>query len=436
MSSIYLQILFLFLLILVGGYFAMSEMALVSARKARLQELARQGNKRAQRALELATTPNRFLATVQIAITLIGILSGAVGGVTIAERLAGYLARYPVLAAAAPPLAVGIVVLVTTFLTLVLGELLPKRLALSRAERIAMGVAGPMAALARLVAPAVWLLSVSVDGLLRLFRVRPSTEPPVSEEEIKILLEQGEAAGVFEVAELEMVAQVLRLDRRRVSALMTPRPDVVWLDLEDPPEELRRQVVESGYSRFPVSRGKLDEVAGILQVKDLFAKGVSAQGEACWAGDLTESLRPAVFVPETMPALQVLETFRAAASHIALVVDEYGSVQGLVTMNDVLEAIVGEVASEEETEEPEIVRRADGSYLLDGMLSVDEFKELFSVAALPGEERAHYHTLGGFVMTQMGRIPHAGESFDWDALHVEVMDMDGHRVDKVLVTPR
>ncbi len=436
MSSTYLQVLFIFLLILLGGFFAMSEMALVAARKARLQELTRQGNKRAQRALELVRTPNRFLATVQIGITLIGILTGAVGGVTIAERLADYFARYPALAAAASPLAVGIVVLVTTFLTLVLGELLPKRLALSRAESLAVAVAGPMRALAVLVAPAVWVLSASVDGLLRLFRVRPSAEPPVSEEEIKILLEQGQAAGVFEVAELEMVAQVLQLDRRRVSALMTPRPDVVWLDLEDPPEELQRQVGESGYSRFPVSRGTLDKVVGILQMKDLFARGVFAPGEICWAGDLSEALRPAVFVPETMPALEVLETFRAAASHIALVVDEYGSVQGLVTMNDVMEAIVGEVASDEETEEPEIVRRADGSYLLDGMLSVDEFKELFHLPSLPGEERANYQTLGGFVMTQMGRIPRAGDSFDWYILHIEVLDMDGHRVDKVLVTPR
>jgi putative hemolysin len=431
MSSPSLAIVIIFLLILVGGFFAMSEMALVSARKARLQEQARQGDKRARRALELAATPNRFLATTQIGMTIIAILVGAYGGVTVAEPLADGLARNPALAAVAHPLAVGIVVLVTSFLTLVLGELVPKRLALGGPERVAALVAGPMRALAAMVAPVVWLLSVSVEGVLRLLRVRPSAEPPVTEEEIKILLQQGEKAGVFEEAELEMVEQVLRLDRRRVSALMTPRPDIVWLDLEDAPEDLRRRAIESGFSVFPVCRRALDQVLGILRIKDLLA-----QGEACWSGDLTAPLRPAVFVPETMPALQVLEAFRAAASHLALVVDEYGSVQGLVTMNDIMEAIVGEVADDIEPEKAEVVRRADGSYLLDGMLSVDEFKGLFNLGALPGEERANYLTLGGFVMTQMGRIPRSGESFDWEHLHLEVVDMDGHRVDKVLVTPR
>lgn len=431
MSSSATAILIILLLILLNGLFALAEMALVSARKARLQEWARQGNQRARAALDLTATPNRFLATVQIGVTLIGILAGAYGGVTVADNLAAYLARFPALAPAAPALAVGIVVAVTTFLTLVLGELVPKRLALGRAERVATLVAGPMRALAWVAAPVVWLLGVSVEGVLRLLRVRPETGVPVSDEEIRILMEQGQAAGVFEETELAMVAQVLRLDNRRVSALMTPRPDIVWLDLETPPEELRRRALESGFSVFPVCRRTLDRVLGILRIKDLLA-----QGEACWSGDLTASLRPALFVPETMPALRVLEAFRAASSHLALVVDEYGSVQGLVTMNDIMEAIVGEVADDIEPEEPEIVRRADGSYLLDGLLSVDEFKLLFDLSALPGEERGNYQTLGGFVMTQMGRIPRAGETFEWGGLHLEVVDMDGHRVDKVLVTPR
>jgi putative hemolysin len=431
MSSTTLEIVIIILLILLSGFFAMSEMALAAARKARLQEWARQGNKRARAALDLAVTPNRFLATALIGTTLIGVVAGAYGGLTLAVQLAHHLALVPALAGISHPLAVAIVSLAITFLTLVLGELAPKRLALGAPERVASIVAGPMRTLAALVAPAVWLLSLSVDGVIRLLRVRPEVGPPVTEGEIKILLEQGEKAGVFEEAELEMVQQVLRLDRRRVSALMTPRPDLVWLDVEGPREDLRRQVVESGYSRFPVCRGTLDKVLGILQVKDLFSKG-----EACWSGELTAALRPAVFVPESMPALRVLETFRAAASHFALVVDEYGSIQGLVTMNDVLEAIVGEIASEVATEEPEIIPRPDGSYLLDGMLSVDEFKELFHLPALPGEERANYHTLGGFIMTQMGRIPRSAETFDWGALHFEVMDMDGHRVDKVLVSPR
>ncbi len=429
MSSTSLEVLVIVLLIVISGFFAMSEIALISARKARLQEWAKQHNRRAQIALELAATPNRFLATVQIFITLVGILAGAYGGVTIAEKLAEYFARVPALAGVAHPLAVALIVLLITYFTLTLGELVPKRLALARAERIATRVAGPMKALAVVAAPAVWLLSVSTEGVLRLCGVRPSAEPPVTEEEIKILLQQGEEAGVFEEAELAMVERVLRLDRRRVSAVMTPRPDIVWLDAEDPPEEIRRQIVASAYSRFPVSRGSLDAVLGILQAKDFLAQC----GEDP-ATELEGLLRPAVFVPETMPVLQVMETFRQEGTHLALVVDEYGSIQGLVTINDVLEAIVGEVASAGEAEEPEAVQRPDGSWLLDGMLSVDELKDLLDLPTLPGEERGHYQTLGGFVMTQMGRIPQAADAFDWAGWRFEVVDMDGHRVDKVLVS--
>lgn len=429
MSSTSLEVLVIAVLILISGFFAMSEIALISARKTRLQEWAKQGNRRAQTAFELAATPTRFLATVQIFITLVGILAGAYGGVTIAEKLAAHFARVPALARIAHPLAVVLVVLLITYFTLTLGELVPKRLALARAEGIATRVAGPMRALAVLAAPAVWLLSVSTEGVLRLWGLRPSAEPPVTEEEIKILLQQGEEAGVFEEAELEMVERVLRLDRRRVSAVMTPRPDIVWLDAEDPPEEIRRQILASAYSRFPVSRGSLDAVLGILQAKDFLAWCGDDQG-----GDLQSLLRRAVFVPETMPVLQVMETFRQEGTHLALVVDEYGSTQGLVTINDVLEAIVGEVASAEEAEEPEAVQRPDGSWLLDGMLSVDELKDLFDLPTLPGEERGHYQTLGGFVMTQMGRIPRASDAFEWGGLRFEVVDMDGHRVDKVLVS--
>ncbi|HEY3397205.1 MAG TPA: hemolysin family protein [Armatimonadota bacterium] len=428
--STYLEILVLLLMILASGFFAMSEMALVSARRARLQQLAEEGNPRARRTLELVSSANRFLATAQIGITLVGVLAGAFGGVTLAERLDPHLQTIPWLQPYSHPLSVGLVVIFTTYLTLTLGELVPKRIGMSRPEALAMRVSGPMGGLSRLAAPLVWVLGISTEGVLRLLGVRPSAEPPVTEGEIRILLEQGEKAGVFEEAELALVQRSLRLNRRRISGIMTPRPDVVWLDLEDPPEEFRRRLVTEPYSRFPVCRGSLDEVAGILQVKDYLTQVLAGEPE-----DFETILREVLFVPESMPALQALESFERAGRHIALVVDEYGGVQGLVTMNDILGAIVGEGAATEGPEEPEAVRREDGSWLLDGVLSVEELRELLDLPPLPGEERGSFTTLGGFVMSQMGRIPAPAETFDWADYHFEVLDMDGHRVDKVLVTP-
>ena len=430
MSSITLEILLLVLLIVANGIFSMSEMAIISSRKARLQNMANQGNKKARVALDLAESPNRFLSTVQVGITLIGILAGAFGGATISEKLAEYLDQVPLLAPYSKGLSFGIVVMAITYLSLIVGELVPKRLALNNPEVIAASVAMPMKAIAAFASPVVHLLSASTDLVLRIIGIGPSTEPQVTEEEIKVLIEQGTEAGMFEEAEQDMVERVFRLGDRPVSALMTPRPDIVWLDLEDSPEENRKKMMDSANSRFPVCQGGLDNVLGIMPVTDLLARSLS--GEAL---DLTVSLRQPIFVPESTRGLKVLELFKQTGIHMALVVDEYGVIQGLVTLNDILVEIVGDVPSADELDNPQAVQREDGSWLLDGMLSVDEFFKIFAVNDFQGEHRGSYQTLGGFVITHLGRIPNAADHFEWDGMRFEVMDMDGNRVDKVLVVP-
>ena len=424
------QITIVLLLIIANGLFAMSEMAIVSARKARLRQRAEEGDHKARAALELAETPNRFLSTAQIGITLIGILAGAFGGATLAKELGAYLGRIPPLKPYGEAIGLVIVVLATTYLSLVIGELVPKRLALNNPERIAAAIAAPMRALSVIAHPAVRLLSLSTELVLRILGIRPSAEPPITEEEIKLLLEQGTEAGVFQEVEQDMVESVLLLDERRAAGLMTPRPEIVWLDVEDSLEEVRRKMIASPYSRFPVCQGSLDNVLGEVEARDLLARSLCGE-----AFDLKSLLQKPLYVPETMPALKVLEAFKQSGTQMALVIDEYGSIQGLVTLKDILEAIVGDIPSAEELAEPQVVQREDGSWLLDGMLPVEELKEILGIGELPGEEQGLYQTTAGFVMTQLGRIPAAAEHFEWGGLRFEVMDMDGNRVDKVLVAP-
>ncbi|MBE9002153.1 MULTISPECIES: hemolysin family protein [unclassified Nostoc] len=431
MSSITFEILIILVLIIANGVFSMSEMAIVSARKVRLQQLANQGDAKARAALKLAESPNHFLSTVQVGISLIGILTGAFGGATIANRLAVYVKLVPLLAPYSEPISFGIVVLIITYLSLIVGELVPKRLALNNPERIASIVAIPMQALAAIGSPVVFLLSASTDLILRVLGITASTEPQVTEEEIKILIEQGTEAGTFEEAEQDMVERVFRLGDRPVSYLMTPRPDIVWLDLEDTAEENRQKMVDSAYSRYPVCQAGLDNVLGVIPVTDLLAR--SFRGEAL---DLTVGLRQPVFVPESTRGLKVLELFKQTITHMALVVDEYGVIQGLVTLNDIMSEIVGDVPSTDGQDQPQAVQREDGSWLLDGMLPVEEFLELFGMEEWESEERGSYQTLGGFVITHLGRIPAAADHFEWQSMRIEVMDMDGNRVDKVLVVPK
>jgi putative hemolysin len=429
--SIGLEILIIALLIFGNGIFAMSEMAVITARKSRLQEWVKKGNSRAKVALELAQTPNRFLSSVQIGITLIGILAGVFAGRGVAEWMAVYLQSLPLVGDYHQQFGLGLVVLIITFFSLVIGELVPKRLALRHPETIATWVARPLSLFARLSAPMVHLLSASTEIICRLFGKAQSDEPPVTEEEITTLVQQGTKAGVFEEKAEHMVEAVLRLGDTSARSLMTPRTQIAWLDLENSMEQIRAKISASGRSRFPVAAGSLDKVTGIVQAKDLLALTLANKPI-----DLNTLMQEPLFVPRTISALELLESFKKSNKHIALVVDEYGGIEGLLTHHDILEAIAGDIPVGEKPADSKAVRRHDGSWLLDGMLSVDEFKEIFHVDAIPGEKRDAYQTLGGFVFTQMGQVPSVAESFEWRGLRFEIVDMDGKRIDKVLVVSK
>ncbi len=430
MSNVAFQIAVVVLLILLNGFFAMSETALVSSRKARLRQRADEGDRGARTALELADSPNRFLSTVQVGISLIGVLAGAFGGATLAEPLAGTLRGVPALAPYAAPVAFGAVVVAITYLSLILGELVPKRLALNGAEAVASRVSGPMRLISIITSPAVWILSVSTEAVLGLLQARSTPESPVSEQEVEILMEEGARAGVFEEEERDLVRRALQLDDRPVRELMTPRPKVAWLDADDPQEEVLRQAREAGHSYFPVARGDLDGLLGIASVKDAWVR--QASGEPA---DLLGSLRRSPLVPEGAPATDALEAFKRSGLPTALVIDERGHIEGLVTLTDVLEALVGEVPDEDDPAGEAIVRREDGSWLVDGLLAADELKERLGLSALPREGEADYQTVGGMVMDVLGRVPETGDRFEWAGYSFEVVDMDERRVDKVLATP-
>jgi putative hemolysin len=424
-----LKILIVLLLILVQGLFAMGEMAIVSARKARLKQMADEGNKGAAAALSLAEHPSRFFSTVQIGLTLTNIVAGAYGGVKIADNLIVVFAGIPAVAAYADALAFGSVVVVITFLTLILGELVPKRLAVSRPEAIAAGVGRSMALLSRIAAPAVWFLSAVTELVLWLFPMRHGSEPAVTDEEVKLLMQQGTDAGHFHPAETSIVGMALRLGDRRVSALMTPRPQVEWLDLEDPIEETKQKVRNSHYSRFPVAEGGRRHIVGVVEVKDLLASELAGKGF-----DIRAVMKPPLYIPESAPALKALESFRRTGAPIALIVDEYGDFQGIVTLEDLLEALVGDLPEPGQEEEPAVAQRADGSWLVDGMLPIDQLKDAVGMTRLPDEEEGTYQTVAGLVMDRLRRIPKATDSFEIDDYRFEVVDMDGRRIDKVLVS--
>lgn len=417
------------LLIVANGLFAMSELAIISARKVRLQQRAEEGDENSRIALELANSPSHFLSTVQIGITLVGVLSGAFGGATISHEVAKLFRTIPMLAPHSESIALGVVVLIITYFTL-LAELAPKRIALNGPERIAAAAAKPMRLLSVIANPFIRFLSASTDSVLRIGGMQPSTEPPVTEEEIKVLINQAAMAGVLEEAEQDMMERVFRLGDRQVGVLMTPRSKIVWLDADAPREKNRRKISECTHSRFLVCQGKLGNILGVVHVKDLLIRS--------FAGlpfDLKACLKQPLIVLESMEVLKVMELFRESGTQMALVVDEYGTIEGLVTMNDFLEAIIGEIPSGDDSEEPSVVEREDGSWLVDGMLPADELKEVFHIRKLPGEKAGHYQTLGGFMMTHLGRIPRAGDHFECCGFRFEVVDMDRRRVDKVLVEP-
>lgn len=426
-----MEILIILFLIILNGVFAMSEIAVVSSRKPRLQQRADEGDERAEAALALANDPGHFLSTIQVGITLIGILAGAVGARTLSEPLSANIAEIEALVPYSDAIALAIIVAAITYASLIIGELVPKRIALHHPESIASFMAKPMNVLSVVASPLVKFLSFSTDFILRVLGIRPSAEPPVTEEEIKVLLEQGTEAGVFEREEQELVRNIFRLDALRVSSVMRPRLDIFYLDVEDAFEENRRKIIESEYSRFPVCRGGIDQVLGIVQSKDLLAKCLG--GEPI---DLVENTHQPLYVPDSISTMQLLQMFKQTNIHLALVVDEYGDLQGLATLNDVMEAIVGDISAAELAADAEAVQRPDGSWLLDGMLSIDKFKTLFDLDQMPEEEAHNYNTLGGFVMMQLGRVPKAADHFDWEDLRFEIMDMDRNRIDKILVRRR
>jgi putative hemolysin len=422
------EIVVILLLIVANGVFAMAEMAVIASRRARLLQRAAKGDLGAAVAAELSQAPGRFLATIQFGITMIGVLAGAFGGVTIAKRLSLVFAGFPRIAHYADALGMAVVVVSLTFLSLVIGELVPKRIALAYSERIASLVAIPMRALSVAASPIVRLLGFFTDAALRLLGVRPSTEPSVTEEEIRIMMEQGTRDGVFQTAEHELVSGVFRFADRKVGSLMTPRTEISWLDLEESPDENRRRVVEGYHTAFPVCRGALDNVAGVVTLKEIWA---GKESEAPF--DLASAMTEAMVVPEGMTAVKLLERFRDTGKHFSLVIDEHGGIQGLVTPFDILEAIVGGLPTPEDGTEPDAVRRADGSWLLDGMMPIDRFRDLLGIEHLPGEE-GDYQTLAGFAVMQFGRIPAAGDRFTWMGYAFEIVDMDDNRIDKVIVT--
>lgn len=430
MPQALLEILIVLILALANGALALSEIAVVSARPARLEQQMENGVRGAEIALQLAQSPGRFLSAVQVGITLVGVLSGAFGGATIGVRLADLLATIPQLSPYSRLLGVGSVVIATTYLSLIVGELVPKQLALGDPEGYAMRIAMPMDWLARLTSPIVRILNASTDAVVRLLGQGDRQRPPVDEHEIMVMLRRGREAGTFEAAEQELISRVFRLADRSLGSLLTPRPEITWLDVEDDLEHNQALIVDSIHARFPVCRGGLDDVIGVVHAKDLLALTLS--GEPM---DLERAARKAKFVPESTRALEVLEAFKEAGMHIALVMDEYGGLQGLVTTNDVLEALVGEIPVAGERPDLEIRREDDGSWLVDGILPVEELKQVVDLPDLPGEARRVYETLGGFAMMRLARIPRVGDTFHWGGFRFEVVAMDGLRVGQIRFVP-
>jgi putative hemolysin len=416
-------------LILLNGVFAMSEIAIVSSRRTRLLQMADAGGTGARHALKLASEPTRFLSSVQVGITSIGILNGAIGEASIASRLRTSIEHVPVLTPYADTLSLAVMVILLTYVSLILGELVPKRLALTHPEAIASIIARPMDVLATLGRPIVTLLSVSTDTILRSFSVRHVKQPAVTLEEIRVLLEQGSDEGVFEGAEHEMVTNVLNLDDRRVGAVLTPRSDVVFLDVRDPLDTNRQKLREGPHNVLPLCDGGLDHVLGFVRSTTVLEKLL--EGGTI---DLPALAEKPLFVPETMSLMTLLEQFKRTHLPAALVVDEFGDVGGLVSLTDVITSIVGDLPAEP-GEEPMIVRRDDGSWLFDGGLDLDAALRTLDAESLLGDEdRQHYHTLGGLAMLALGRVPRTGDVFERGGYRFEIVDMDGNRVDRVLVS--
>lgn len=424
-----MDILIILGLILINGVFAMSEIAVVSSKRIRLQKLSQNGSRGAQAAIELSDSPSHFLSTIQVGITLIGIFNGAFGEASLVSSLAPQIAGIPFVGEYAREIALVIVVVGITFASLILGELVPKRIAMQYPESVASLIAAPMQWLSRLMGPFVKILTVTTDFMLKLLGLHHKKNDAVTEEEITGLLREGTDAGLFEKTEHEIVSRALRLDDQRVAALMTPRMDVHFINLEDPLETNLLKIADSPYNRFPVCRGGLSDVVGVIHAGSLFEQTIRGQ-----AVDINAATKPPLFVPETVSAMQLLETLKKNRAELALVIDEYGEIEGIVTLSDVLGALVGDVSVIDEHHEEDAVRREDGSWLVDAGISFDRFREVFDADVyFPEETSGAYHTLAGFVLTRLGHIPQISEHFEWEGYRFEVVDMDRNRIDRLLV---
>jgi putative hemolysin len=423
-----LELLIILLLVLLNGIFSMSEIALVSSRKSRLEAAAKNGDSSAKAALHLANSPTRFLSTVQIGITLIGLLTGMYSGDNITSDFEHFIATIPILTPYSHSLAVGTVLVFITYLSLVLGELVPKRIGMANPEAISKFMATPMNLLSKATAPFIALLGFSSDLIIKILNIKQS-ENSVTEEEIKSLIQEGTSGGVFEEIEQEIVHNVFQLGDRKVTSLMTNRQEIVWLDLEDTIEENKAKIFDSRHSIYPVCRGTVDDVVGLVYVKDLIATDIEAQ-----MADLNTIVRDPVYLPESNRAYQALEKFKEQRVYFGIIVDEYGGLLGVLTMHDIMDALVGDI-SEDIEEASEIVRREDGSYLIDAQLPFDDFLHYFNLNISDSERRelVGFNTLGGFVLYVLENIPKTGEKFKWKHFEFEVIDMDRSRIDKLLV---
>lgn len=411
-------------LIFLNALFSMSEIALVSARKGRLEHLAEKGNKRAQRALELSNHPELFLSAVQIGITLISILTGVYSGEQFSEQLLPHLINQGVEPELADTLATLIIVVLVTFVSIIFGELIPKRIGLIRAEKLAIAVAGPMRVFGQITYPFVWLLNSSSTLFFKIFKIRKGSNDAITEEEIKTLITEGAEAGNIEEEEQEIIERVFHLSDRSITSLMTHRSDIIWFSEKDTEDQIKEKIVHEPHSAYPICKDSIDTIKGVVSIKDLYVSPDHLQ--------LGEVMQPALFIPENISAYQVLERFKTSKVHSAFIVDEYGSIQGMLTLNDILEAIVGEIP-QEEGPDYEIIERENGSFLIDAQIPFYDFLSRFDKTEWMNEGEQDFDTLAGFILHQLERIPKTGERFQWKGFSIEIVDMDGHRIDKVLV---
>ncbi len=417
------ELLILFFLILLNGFFSMAEIALVSSRKARLEGQANKGNLKAKKALSLAQHPDKFLSTVQIGITTIGILTGIYSGDKMIDDVAAYLNQNKIFAEYSNGIATAIVVLVITFFSLVFGELLPKRLGLASPESIAKTVASPMMIMSRMAHPFVWLLTKTTSFILRLFRIS-SDDTLVTEEEIKAIISEGTEHGAIEETEQEIIERVMHLGDRNLTSLMTHRSDVIWFELNDNEKSIREKILSQPHSVYPVCDKSIDNIKGIVSIKDMYVNPDDVS--------FKEVMKTPLFVPENITPYQLLEKFKQTKIHTSFVVDEYGTLLGLVTLNDILEAIVGDIPQQDE-QDYEVVQREDGSFLVDAQIPFYDFLSRFEKAEWMNEGEHEFDTLAGFILHSLEHIPVTGEHFDWKGFSFEIVDMDGHRIDKILV---